>query len=476
MPELESFTAANRFGLGARPADVARIAPDPRAWLVRQIEKPDSFQLNEPSLPGRPQIAQALTTFLIAQRERMNSGPSNLSAAEQVAAVAMPLRALNQIAAEEILVRTRHGLQTDADFAERLVYFWSNHFTVAATKATTIPWVGLYEREVIRANLTGRFSDLLLAMAQHPGMLLYLDQAQSIGPNSLIGLRRNGGLNENLAREILELHTLGVQSGYSQADVTELAKALTGWTVASQRTQRWAPSAQAGDFVFIADWHEPGSRTVLGRRYPEGGEEQARAILVDLAQHPATARRVARQLACHFVADEPPVRAIEQLETAFLAHHGDLIAVHKALIDLPENWNGVGAGGGTEGDGVVTRKFKSPTEFLISSLRMLGQRTIEPAPLRNAITLLGQPPFRAPSPAGWPDRASHWAAPDAIMKRLEWSQLLADRLGNRERPEDRLAQALGPAMSAETLRAIRRAESQTQGLVLALMSPEFQRR
>jgi len=169
-------------------------------------------------------------------------------------------------------------------------------------------------------------------------------------------------------------------------------------------------------------------------------------------------------LACHFVADEPPVRAIEQLEAAFLGHQGDLVAVHKTLIDLPEIW------------GVDTRKFKSPTEFLISSLRMLGQRTIEPAPLRNAITLLGQPPFRAPSPAGWPDRASHWAAPDAIMKRLEWSQLLADRLGNRERPEDRLAQALGPAMSAETLRAIRRAESQTQGLVLALMSPEFQRR
>jgi len=473
MPELDSFTAANRFGLGARPADVARIAPDPRGWLTRQIKKTDSFQLNDPGLPDRPQIAQALTTFLIAQRERMSSGPSNLSAAEQVAAVAMPLRTLNQIAAEEILVRTRHSLQTDSDFAERLVYFWSNHFTVAATKATTIPWVGLYEREVIRANLTGRFSDLLIAMAQHPGMLLYLDQAQSIGPNSLIGLRRNGGLNENLAREILELHTLGVQSGYSQTDVTELAKALTGWTVASQRTQRWAPSAQAGDFVFIADWHEPGTRTVLGQRYPEGGEAQARTILLDLAGHPATARRVARQLACHFVADDPPVRAIEQIEAAFLAHQGDLIAVHEALIDLPEIW---GVGGVAEGGGSETRKFKSPTEFLVSSLRMLGQRTIEPAPLRSAITLLGQPPFRAPSPAGWPDRASHWAAPDAIMKRLEWSQLLADRLGNRERPEDRLAQALGPAISSETLRAIRRAESQTQGLVLALMSPEFQRR
>ena len=464
MRELESFTAANRFGLGARPADIARIAPDPRSWLTRQIEQPDCFQLNDPSLPGRPQIAQALTTFLIAQRDRMNSRPSNLTAAEQAEAVALPLRALNQIAADEILARTRHGLQTDSDFAERLTYFWSNHFTVAATKATTIPWVGIYEREVIRANLTGRFSDLLIAMAQHPGMLLYLDQAQSIGPHSLIGLRRNSGLNENLAREILELHTLGVQSGYSQFDVTELAKALTGWSVASQRTQRWAPSAQPGDFVFIADWHEPGTRNVLGKSYPEGGESQGRTILLDLARHPATARRVAQQLACHFVADEPPVRAIEQLETAFLEHQGDLVSVHKALINLPEIW------------GVDTRKFKSPSEFLISSLRMLGQRTIEPAPLRNAINLVGQPPFRAPSPAGWPDRASHWAAPDAIMKRLEWSQLLADRLGNRERPEDRLAGALGPALGAETLRAIRRAESQAQGLVLALMSPEFQRR
>ena len=464
MQELKSFTAANRFGLGARPDDVGRISPDPRSWLTRQIEQPDCFQLNAPSLPGRPQIAQALTTFLIAQRDRMNSGPSNLTAAEQAEAVALPLRALNQIAADEILARTRHGLQTDSDFAERLTYFWSNHFTVAATKATTIPWVGIYEREVIRANLTGRFGDLLIAMAQHPGMLLYLDQAQSIGPHSLIGLRRNSGLNENLAREILELHTLGVQSGYSQFDVTELAKALTGWTVASQRTQRWAPSAQPGDFVFIADWHEPGTRTVLGKSYPEGGESQGRTILLDLARHPATARRVAQQLACHFVADEPPVRAIEQLETAFLEHQGDLVSVHKALINLPEIWD------------VDTRKFKSPSEFLISSLRMLGQRTIEPAPLRNAINLVGQPPFRAPSPAGWPDRASHWAAPDAIMKRLEWSQLLADRLGNRERPEDRLARALGPALGAETLRAIRRAESPSQGLVLALMSPEFQRR
>jgi uncharacterized protein (DUF1800 family) len=173
---------------------------------------------------------------------------------------------------------------------------------------------------------------------------------------------------------------------------------------------------------------------------------------------------VATQLATHFIADLPPVSAVERLEATFLQHQGDLVALHRALVELPEAWTG------------GSQKFKSPSEFLLSSLRMLDQRSIEPAPLRNAITLLGQPPFRAPSPAGWPDQASHWAAPDAIMKRLEWSQLLADRLGRRERPEARLAAALGPALGAETLSAIRRAESQAQCLVLALMSPEFQRR
>lgn len=463
-PATESFTAANRFGLGARPNGLGRLAGDPRGSLMQQIAKPESFQCDAPGLPDRTQIAQALTSFLLAQRERMNSGPSTMSPAEQVAAVGLPLRALNQIAAEEVLARTRQGLQTESDFAERLVYFWSNHFTVAATKATTIPWAGIYEREAIRSKLTGSFGALLIAVAQHPGMLLYLDQAQSIGPNSVVGLRRKTGLNENLAREILELHTLGVRGGYSQTDVSELAKALTGWTVASQRTQRWLSAAQTGDFVFIDDWHEPGARTVLGRRYPEGGEAQAKAILLDLAHHPSTARRVAQQLACHFVADEPPLRAIEQLETAFLGTQGDLPAVHKALLDLPEAWRG------------DAQKFKSPSEFMTSSLRMLGQSSIEAGALRNSLTLLGQVPFRAPSPAGWPDRASHWAAPDAIMKRLEWSQLLAERLGNRERPEAMLAGSLGPAASAQTLRAIRSAESQAQGLVLALMSPEFQRR
>lgn len=463
-PATESFTAANRFGLGARPNGLGRLAGDPRGSLMQQIAKPESFQCDAPGLPDRTQIVQALTSFLLAQRDRMNSGPSTMSPAEQVAAVGLPLRALNQIAAEEVLARTRQGLQTESDFAERLVYFWSNHFTVAATKATTIPWAGIYEREAIRSKLTGSFGALLIAVAQHPGMLLYLDQAQSIGPNSVVGLRRKTGLNENLAREILELHTLGVRGGYSQTDVSELAKALTGWTVASQRTQRWLSAAQTGDFVFIDDWHEPGARTVLGRRYPEGGEAQAKAILLDLAHHPSTARRVAQQLACHFVADEPPLRAIEQLETAFLGTQGDLPAVHKALLDLPEAWRG------------DAQKFKSPAEFMTSSLRMLGQSSIEAGALRNSLTLLGQVPFRAPSPAGWPDRASHWAAPDAIMKRLEWSQLLAERLGNRERPEAMLAGSLGPAASAQTLRAIRSAESQAQGLVLALMSPEFQRR
>jgi len=468
MDTIESqraaFTAVNRFGMGARPGDPQRIAANPRAWLTGQIEQPEAFQIDDPALPTRQIASAALEQFLQAQRERQTAAPSNESAAQQVAAVATPLRALNQLAAEEALSRTRHALRTDHGFAERLVHFWSNHFTVAATKATTIAWVGLYEREVIRAHACEHFEDMLIAMVQHPGMLLYLDQAQSIGPNSLIGQRRRAGLNENLAREILELHTIGVEAGYSQTDVTELARALTGWTIVGTRTQAWAPNAPSGNFIFIPAMHEPGDRTVLGKRYAQWGEQQALAILRDLARHPATARRVALQLARHFIADEPPAAAVERLAQAYRTSGGHLPTVHRALIDAPEAWS------------AESLKFKTPAEFLLSSLRLLDQQSIEAAPLRNAINLLGQAPFRAPSPAGWPDRASHWAAPDAIMKRLEWSQMLAERLGRRERPDERLIGALGAQISTATLQAIRRAESQSQGLVLALMSPEFQRR
>ncbi len=456
--------AANRFGLGARPGDLAQIASDPKSWLLAQVDDPAAYRLDSPDLLSSKQGAERFFAYNQARNASQNQQMSpEASQADAEQAFRKSIRSIGEIALQETGARTQHALATQAPFAERLVLFWSNHFTVSATKVQTLSLAGAFEREVIRANMTGSFEDMLAASTRHPGMLLYLDQAQSAGPNSRAGRRRDAGLNENLAREILELHSLGAQGGYTQADVTEFAKALTGWTVNTPRFQRFTPG-EPGEFTFAALLHEPGARTILGKSYPEGGEEQAAAVLKDIARHPATARRVATKLARHFIADEPPASAVAALEQTFRATNGDLPALHRKLVDLNEAWS------------PELRKFKSPNEFIVSALRFVGAPRVEPTAMATAYALLGQGPFRAPSPEGWPDDAESWAGPDAVMKRLEWTQGFAARIGDRGRPEAAAEAALGAFLSAGTRQAIRRAESGTQALTLALMSPEFQRR
>jgi uncharacterized protein (DUF1800 family) len=465
----QAAIALTRFGLGARPGDLSTIAGDARGWLARQIERPDAFALRSADLPDRTEAAQALADFLEERRTRRDrraapqegvESPASMTDAPNRSAIA----AYTGILRREIVARGRRAAATNDPYAERLVHFWSNHFTVAVQKATVVPFAGLYEREVIRGGLTGSFADLALAAARHPAMLLYLDQAQSAGPNSAAGRRRGAGLNENLAREILELHLLGPQGGYSQADVTEFAKALTGWTIAGPRLQRFTGDAPQGAFVFVDAMHEPGPRMFMGKRYPEAGEAQARAMLLDAARQPACARRVSERLVRHVIADAPPPRAVEALERVFLETEGDLASLHKALIGRPEAW------------AVEQRKFKTPNEFIISSLRALDISAPDPVMLTGAFEILGQQPFRAPSPEGWADDAPSWAAPDAVMKRLEWAEALAARTDARARPEAVAEAALGPLLASGAREAIQRAESSAQGLVLMLMSPEFQRR
>ncbi|MEY3252997.1 MAG: hypothetical protein RL227_1970, partial [Pseudomonadota bacterium] len=353
-------------------------------------------------------------------------------------------------------------------FSERLALFWANHFTVSMAKASARGIVGAFEREAIRPHIGGRFETLLQAAATHPGMLRYLDNDQSAGPDSALVQRlarragrdgntpRVSGLNENLAREILELHTLGVGSGYTQADVTEFARVLTGWRVALADAE---PATR-----FDPAWHQPGPKRVLGKSYPEGPEALT-LVLRDLAAHPATARFICTKLARHLVADEPPPALVARLTDAWRASDGDLAAVTRALVLAPEAWQPEPA------------KLKTPEEFVITSARLLqlGDSAFQRPP-DGGISVLGQRVQAAPSPAGWPDRAEDWLGPDAVWKRVEGPTRVAARVGARIDARARAEASLGPLLSGTTRQQIQRAADGPQALALLLLAPEFQRR
>lgn len=465
--------ATQRFGLGARPGELAEVATDPRGWLLAQLRGP---YRPPPELAGLAGAAEVLGEFLAAQtarRERRRAAPA---AADQdqdpVAALVTGLRRTvlpHYLAAAG--ARTRIAIRTAQPFRERLVHFWSNHFAVSADKPVCLGTAGGLENEAIRPRLDGHFADLLLAVEQHPAMITYLDNAQSVGPGSRAAQRvrvlargeRRVDINENLAREILELHTLGVDGGYTQADVTAFARVLTGWSIAGGQGARAA--GRPGAFLFRENLHEPGAQTILGRRHAEQGLAQGEAVLRELARHPSTARHLATKLVRHFVADEPPPRAVEQVARAFRDSDGHLPTVHAALVQLDAPWAAE-----------APRKYKTPQDFVFSALRGLD---VEPPDARGLVApfdLLGQRPWTPGSPAGWPDRAQDWDGADALMKRIEWSVALADRVGESHEALAAAETMLGATLRDATRRSLRRAASGSQALALLLMSPEFQRR
>jgi uncharacterized protein (DUF1800 family) len=363
-----------------------------------------------------------------------------------------------QIYLAEAKVRIEAALGSEIGFAERLVWFWSNHFCVSADKAGVRPICGAYEREAIRGHALGRFADMLLAVESHPAMLIYLDNARSIGPDSIAGLRQRRGLNENLAREILELHTLGVRSVYGQDDVTQLAQVITGWTVASPRQD----AERAGEFEFNARMHQPGTKTVIGRSYPDGGIEQGRAVLAALARHPATATHVATKLVRHFISDTPPPALVDRLARRFLDTDGDLKEVSRAMVNAPQAWE------------MPRTKLKRPGEWIIAALRTVGVASPDIGRVMQAHNLLGEPLWRPSAPKGFSDDSAPWL--DGLGQRLDIANELARRLGGQVDPRHALEEALAPLASAETRQAIMRAESRQQALAMLLMAPEFQRR
>jgi uncharacterized protein (DUF1800 family) len=474
---LAAAIAANRFGLGARPGELARLG-DARDWLHAQLRSSPPVLAGaglEPSATTLAKVLEARQDVMAARKEeKRKPGDEQVKQAFKIASVYRP------VYFAEASARFAHAVATDRPFLERLTQFWTNHFAVSVDKVAVLGLAGAMEREAIRPRVTGRFADLLLAVEKHPAMLLYLDNALSIGPNSKVaalaerrgrktGKDRKVDINENLAREILELHTLGVNGGYTQKDVTTFAQAISGWSVGGHDTaRRYAKlgldNGTPGEFFFREAFHEPGSKTLLGRSYGQDGLRQGEAILRDLAVAPATARHVCFKLARHFVADDPPPALVDRLVKTWLDSRGDLGKVYAALIDAPESW------------ATPLAKFKTPSDYIHSAYRAFG---IPVPAARRALApfeTLGQRTLSPGSPAGWPDTSADWDGPSAVLKRIAWADVVAQRLGNGRNARELAPQLLGATLTGETATAIARAESGAQALTLLLASPEFMRR
>ena len=460
--------AAAKSGMPTQAAEGAPTPPAADDNLQRRNLSLNTVAMDVSKEPAQDTAKTTGVAAAMAPTEAMtpNTSPNAMTpnTVAPNAATPNPARQLNVVQKTyrtEALARLQRAAMADCGFGERLVMFWSNHFCISANKGPLARmWAGSFEREAIRPHVLGRFGDMLQAVEQHPAMLFFLDNQQSLGPDSRAGVNRKRGLNENLAREIMELHTLGVGGGYSQDDVTSLARIITGWTFAGRQGQLGIP----GSFVFNANAHEPGPQQLLGKTYEDTGLAQGEAALADIARHPSTTKFIVTKFVRHFVADDPPPALVARLQDVFGRTDGDLKALAIALVDSDEAWQ------------APQTKMRSPSEFLLATARLLARIPDDPAPYLGGLNLLGQPLWSPAGPNGFPDTNAAWAAPEGMKLRLDISAQVASRIGDSIDPRDLLEFAAADAASSETRRTIERAESRQQALALLLMSPEFQRR
>jgi uncharacterized protein (DUF1800 family) len=475
--KAESILALHRFGMGPRPGSIAAIESDPRGALIAELERPSASNIAASSLPPSAKAFRTVTDAyakrqakaIVAKKEQeakrqqmaeaasMTEGTAQDTGemAAKTAADAVPDPG-RQIYLNEASIRTAAALGAEIGFVERLVWFWSNHLCVSIDKIRSMS--GAYEREAIRPHVLGRFADLLLATEGHPAMLFYLDQTISMGANSIAGINRTRGLNENLAREILELHTLGVRSGYTQSDVIAFANVLTGWTLVPPGDN----PEHGGEFTFNPRLHEPGVQKVLGKSYDDETVEQGQAVLRDLAASPATATHVATKLARYFIADAPPPALVESLVKTFLDTGGDLKEIARTMVSSSESWT------------QPPTKLKRPSEWVVGMVRATGIAQVDPERFTGGQALLGEPLWRPPSPKGFPDDEASWI--DGMGRRLDVANNFAERVSDRVDPQDVIETVLGSSVSSDVKQAVGRAESRQQALALLFMSAEFQRR
>ena len=468
--------ALHRFGFGPAHGEISAIADDPRGAVLADLDRPLAGIVDS-GLPTSGEAARAVFDFQAAQAakqkltqrmQKPDAGGVMAVSNEAMAAITADLAAgqkpgekqpplPQQLFLNEAKARFDAAISANVGFVERLVWFWSNHFCISADKIVAM--TGPYEREAIRPYVRRRFVDMLQAAESHPGMLVYLDNVQSMGAESIAGINRSKGLNENLARETMELHTLGVHGGYTQQDVTSYANVITGWT--------WIPPVEpnhGGEFAFSKRLHQPGDKMVLGKLYPDSGLGQGRAVLADLARHPATARHIAQKLAAHFVADEPPPSLVAKLEQRFKGTDGDLKEIAKTLVSADESW------------APQRTKLKPPSRWIVAMLRL----AMPAIPPQNAIqrvigaqATLGERLWRPPAPNGFPDTEAAWI--DGVPNRLNIANEYAARVAATVDPVASLDETLGPLASADTRQTVARAESRAQAMTLLVMAPEFLR-
>ena len=455
MAISRATVAAVRFGYGFHPD---QAPPNDAAGLLAELAAPGE---NEPKISGLSAEARAKLFRQFIDIRKARKTDKSLTPDLKKAAAAIRKQFIADAAA-----RIRAPIVSERGFFERLAWFWADHFTVNGKNNRGKLLAARFEAEAIRPHITGSFADMLRAASTHPAMISFLDQFQSVGPESPQGKRRGKGLNENLAREIIELHTLGVGASYSQTDVRQFAELLTGLSLNQRR-------AEAN---FKPQMAEPGAETVLGKSYGDDGPAELADIhqaLDDLARHPETGFHIARKLAVHFIADDPSQALVNHLADAFNRSGGRLMRVYEALLEHPEAWTEPGA------------KVKQPFDYIVSSVRAAGLTEKEMKPLlrprgdrsmRLALSSLNQPVYEAPGPDGWPEEAPRWITAQGLAARLTWATTLGRQIERRVDPRTFLATALGERASTETTFAATRAAERWEGIALVLASPEFNRR
>ncbi|TKB47212.1 DUF1800 domain-containing protein [Thalassotalea mangrovi] len=449
--------AVNRFGIGARPDDLAAAAADPQGWVMANLR---AIDFSKSSSPNSSQILIKLAEIRQLRKQRQQLLDSGMR--EEDGEIPQELMdpagnyfqsTYRQLATDSF----NQALASEHGVSWRLLDFFSNHFSVSASSQGMTALAATLEREAIAPYLLGSFTDMLIAVCQHPAMLIYLNNEKSFGPNSIFVQHGRLGLNENLAREILELHTLGVDGGYNQADVVELAKGITGWSV------KKPVDKHTTGFKYRSYGHEPGERILLGKIYRQKGIEQGEAMLRDLAAHPNTAKFITTKLATHFVSDTPSKELLQALQQRWKQSNGNIRQVMEALVRHPDAWHHDRA------------KFKNPKDFVYSSLRGLGVTQVGQGQYFSTMRSLGQAPFKAGSPAGFGDMQQTWDGASALMARIEWTTETVRRT-KRTEPETLMSTTLGSTVSHDTYAHVSRAESRDVAMTLFLMSPEFQRR